>query len=243
MSSDQSAAALHCGGDFAGESAFVEIRWIGGNPLKGPRQFGLTEDLSRLVQVAVTLENASGFRKFRQFLVVQGLRFFVGKCHAIARQPDGRLHHGLQRQFPPMLLRVYQSGHRSRHTGSFVANQAGVGNHVALGIEIHVAAGGFRGLFPIVEKMCFAVRETHQHETATADVSRRGMDHGQSKARGHSRVHRIAALLQNPGAHFGRFLMDARNDGMFGVRGPQASRPDRRRRARGRNGENQSNEL
>jgi hypothetical protein len=45
--------------------------------------------------------------------------------------------------------------------------------------------------------MRFAVRHANEHETATANISGRRMDDGQSKAGGHGRVNGISSDLQD----------------------------------------------
>src|SRR5437763_1578289 len=81
----------------------------------------LAENLSVLVKLAITLENAFGIRKLLKiFVPLHGLRFFISHFHAFAGQPDGCGHHRVERLLAPMSLRIYQSRHRTGHANGFV---------------------------------------------------------------------------------------------------------------------------
>ena len=69
-----------------------------------------------------------------------------------------------------------------------------------MAVEIHVGSGFCGRLLTIVEKVHFAVGTSEEHEAASADVARLGIDNLQREADGDSRVHRVAALLQDRNA-------------------------------------------
>src|SRR6185437_15056645 len=121
---NQAAVALHVRSEFPRHGSFVKIVWLGGNALKSPRQFRLLKEITRLIEVAISLENVFGFaEKEPWFLLLRlgipvkmhGVSFFIGEPHSVCRQANGGFHYRLQRQLAPVLLRVNQTGNRSRN--------------------------------------------------------------------------------------------------------------------------------
>ncbi len=127
-----------------------------------------------------------------------------------------------------MLLRIDHSGNGSRDADRLVSHGAGVGNHVALSVQIHVTAGGFWSFFAIVEEVDLAVGKANQHESAATNVSRSRMNDRQREAGGHSSVNRVATLLQNLRANLGGFLMDTDHHSVLGMHRPQTAGESRR---------------
>src|SRR5208283_5375098 len=95
----------------------------------------------------------------------------VGQNVAVPRQPDGGLHHLLQRKLAPMPLRIGESGNRSGNTDGFVAKRAHARNHIALGVEVHIGGGLGWSLLAVVEEVDVAVGPAEEQEAATADIA------------------------------------------------------------------------
>ncbi len=91
----------------------IKVIGIVGNALQSSGQLRLLKHIARLVVVAVALKDAMRLGKLRQLGIAKGASFIVVEHKTIARQLDSRLHHLLQRQFAPMLLRVNQSSDRA----------------------------------------------------------------------------------------------------------------------------------
>ncbi len=132
-----------------------------------------------------------------------------GEHKALARQLDGGRHHALEIEAAVFSLRIHQAGDRARRGDGAVAENARVGNHVAACVEIHVLGGGQRSFFAVVEKDGFAGVVADEHEAAAAEVACGGMDHGESKTRGHRGVNGVAALLKNAKTRIGSQMMHA----------------------------------
>ena len=66
---DQSSAFLHRGRQFPRHCSVIEVVRIRGNPLQRPRQIRLTENLCRLVVVAVPLKNAPRLGELAQIFI------------------------------------------------------------------------------------------------------------------------------------------------------------------------------
>ncbi len=96
-----------------------------------------------------------------------------------------------------MLLRVGEAGDGAGDSAGLVADEGHAGDDVALGVEVHVAAGGGGGLFAVVEEVGFAVLVADEHEAAAADVAGRGIDDGEGEANGDGGVDGVAALLED----------------------------------------------
>src|SRR5208283_621466 len=153
---DQASALLNRVGYLACHRPVVEVIGIAGDALQGLRQLRLLEYFARLIVVSVALENAVRLRKLCQVGIVERLGLVVLENETLARQPDRRLHHLLQRELSPMLLSIGESRHRAGHGDRFVAYRAHVWDDIALAVEIH-AGSGFRGrLLAIVEEVHLA---------------------------------------------------------------------------------------
>jgi hypothetical protein len=80
---------------------------------------------------------------------------------------------------------------------------AGTGfEDVAIGAEIHVAAGGGGGGLAVVDGDGATVGEVDHHEAAAADVSGERIDDGEGETDGDARVHGVAAFFENFHAGF-----------------------------------------
>src|SRR5208337_1061945 len=215
---DQASALLNRVGYLACHRPVVEVIGIAGDALQGLRQLRLLEYFTRLIVVAVALENAVRLRKLRQIGIVKGRGLVVVENETLSRQPDRRLHYLLQRETSPMSLGVAESGHRAGNGDRFVAYRAHVQDDIAPAVEIH-AGSSLRGcLLAIVEKVHLPIRPAEEQEAAPTDIARFGIDHLQREGDGHGRVHRISSLLHDRYSGFGSLRMHRGYHGLGRVR-------------------------
>src|ERR1039457_4586681 len=181
----------------------VEVVRIFGDALQSLRQLWLLEDVARLVEVAVALKDSMRFGKLRQVGIVERSRGFVIEDVAITRQSYRGLHHLLQRELAPMLLREYQAGHRTGDADRFVAQRAHAWDNIALGIQIHVGGSFGRGFLAEVEEVYLAIGPAKEQEAASTDVACLGKHHGKGEADGNRGVYCVAALPHDCDARLG----------------------------------------
>ncbi|EJT84640.1 hypothetical protein PPS11_19419 [Pseudomonas putida S11] len=93
-----------------------------------------------------------------------------------------------------------------RNASSACPDQAQVLDDLTLFVQVHVARGGLGRDFAVIEEVGFAVYE-QGHEPATADVASLGISHRQGESRGHCRIHRVAAFLEDVGGHLCTILI------------------------------------
>jgi len=98
-----------------------------------------------------------------------------------------------------------------------ISNLAGVFDHIALGIQIHVGLCCCRSFLAIVEKMRAAIGHANQHESTAAQISRRRMHHRQRESRSHRCIDRIAAGLHDLDSRPRGQLVNADHDSMLRV--------------------------
>ena len=160
-----------------------------------------------------------------QLGVVQLRGFFRGEDEALGREADGRRHDALKAELAVFALGIGQAGHRAGRGDGAVANDAGVGNDIAFGVLVHGFGGGQGRLFAVIDKRRPAVVHAQEQESAAAQVAGEGMDNGEGKAGGHSRIHRIAAFFQDFKAGVGGKVVNAdhhavaRTDGLLAAPG------------------------
>ena len=183
------------------------------------RQIGLAENISRVVVVAVALKDAARFGELGQMPVMQIRGFFPAQGISLARQPDRGSDHLLERQLSIFLFGINHARDRPRHANGLVTDFAGARNHVALGVQIHVAGCGRGSHFAIVEKVRLAIRHANKHEPAATDISGCGMHHGQREPSGHGGVDGIASSLHDFHADTRRQFVDADHDRVRGMNG------------------------
>ena len=95
---------------------------------------------------------------------------------------------------------------------------AGTGfEDVAIGAEIHVAAGGGGGGLAVVDGDGATVGEVDHHEAAAADVSGERIDDGEGEADGDARVHGVTAFFENFHTGFGREIVNGCDHAMLGL--------------------------
>src|SRR5216684_7476973 len=93
---------------------------------------------------------------------------FPSQGKSIACQSDRRIYDLPQRQFSVLFQSEDHASHRAGHPYRLVSNQAGLRDHVALRIEIHVRGSGARSFFAVVDEAAITTARADQHETATA---------------------------------------------------------------------------
>ena len=102
----------------------------------------MPEGIARLIKIAVALKDVGGSGEPGEFRTVQVLSFFGGEEQKpSAARRIGRGHVLSKGELAEVLLSISQSGDGARNTGSLIADQRQIGNHIAFGIEVHVAAG------------------------------------------------------------------------------------------------------
>src|SRR5258706_9189983 len=73
----KASAFLYDRRQLAGHWPMIEIVWIGGDALQCVRQLRLLEDVARLIEIAITLENASRLGELGEMLVMETLGIAV----------------------------------------------------------------------------------------------------------------------------------------------------------------------
>jgi len=111
---------------------------------------------------------------------------------------NGRLHQARQRPAAPACERVREAGHRAGHADGVVRVERLAVDHLAAGVQEHVAVRSSRRRFAEVQRDALpGFRLVHHHEAATAEIAGVGQGHGQCKADGHGCIDGIAARLQH----------------------------------------------
>ena len=95
-----------------------------------------------------------------------------------------------------------------------VADDAGVGDDIALGVEVHVGGGGERRFLAVVDEDVFAGVLVDEHESAAADVAGKRVDDGEREADGDGSIDGVAAFLQDLNAGVGGEVMDGDDHGV-----------------------------
>ena len=150
---------------------------------------------------------------------MQGAGFLGREDVAVGGEFDGGGHVLGEGEFTEVLLGVGESGDGAGDAGGEVANEGASGDDVAVGVEVHVARGCGGGLFAVVEEVGFAVVVADEHESATANVSGRGIDDGQGEAYGYGCVYGVATLFEDGEAGVGGVVVDGDDHGVFGAGG------------------------
>ena len=208
---DQAIAAFHLRHDQAGRLAAVEI--IGPQFRDAPQclaEFGLPErSLSGdTAETGVEVGRVAEPILLRMDVVDQ--RFRGQK--PFLRQSDGRHNEIFPVQLAVALVGFPQSGNGAGHAGSLCADQAGVFDHLAMFVEIHITVRRERRGFPVIEERGHAVHVDH-HEAAAADIA--GVDecHRHGEADGDGRIDSVAASPQYLLGDLGAIVVGDRNRG------------------------------
>ena len=217
-------------GDHAlGDIAFVEdVGALFLDLAQGGGQLLLHQLLALLIGLAMIEEDGRDIGLFGEIFraPMQQIHIALFQGDAVLGQLDGGLDqlgaaHGAI--FGAQLLEAH---HAARHAHRLVAEQAEIGDHIALGVQIHVLAGGARRLFAEVDESVLAVGEMDGGEAAAADIAAAGMHHRQRVAHRHRRVDGVAAGLQDIGAHLAGIMLGTYRHAVLGL--------DRGRRVGGR---------
>ena len=94
-------------------------------------------------------------------------------------------------------MRQFQAAHRARNARRAITDDA-VSRCFAVRPDVHVARRFLRRALAEIDECRAPIGETHQHETAAAEIARRWMRHRQRKAHRHRRVDRVAARFAAP---------------------------------------------
>ena len=224
VGSNEASTFRYGGGEFAGHGAVIEVIRIFCNPLQRAGEFRLLQSLAWLIIFAVALKDALRCGELGKVVVAQILGVFPGKGEAVARKLDCRSHHFFERELAVFFLGVDESGDRAGDANCFVADQTGVFDHVALGVEIHVLARGRGRLFAKVDEVDFAIRFPQQQKPTSTEIARLRMDHSERKPSGHGGVHCVAASLHDLDSGARCQLVYARDHRMRRVNGTKRGR-------------------
>jgi hypothetical protein len=118
-----------------------------------------------------------------------------------------------------VLLGVGEASDGAGDSAGLVTDERHSGDYIALGVEVHVAAGGGGGLLAVVEEVGFAVLVADEHEASATDVSGCRVDDRESKAYGYGGVDCVAALLQDRHAGVRGVVVNADDHGVGSVGG------------------------
>ena len=110
--------------------------------VEGLGQHGLLEDFAGLVEISVALKDVLRRGKFGQVGVGQLVGFLRSEFKAFGGEPDGGSHDALEAQLAVFAFGVDQAGHRAGRGDGAVAEDAGIGDDVAVRVQVHVLRGG-----------------------------------------------------------------------------------------------------
>jgi hypothetical protein len=213
----------------AGERAPIErVGAAGGDRIEGRRQVRLAPGLAGSIWRAVGLAEgaerrrhrvAQGRVRFRHFARVVRHRprhagHLVGvervEDDALAGEPDRWPNQIAPLQLAELAVGVLQAADDAGDARGARADPA-VGRRLAVGVEIHVTAGGPGRHLPIVDRGAGAVRQPDDHEPAAADVAGGRMRDAEGEGDRDGRVHGVAAALQDRDADVGRVRFRGRD--------------------------------
>ena len=201
------------GDDFFGGFALVEaVAALFGDAAQGGGEFGLFQGFAGLQRRAVCVEeDFGGAWPFAHSLGKPLQR--VGETVADGKAFFGEFDGGRKDLFARHRA-VFFEGKQQAIDGTGDANGEAVVARalfvgVAFFVEIHIAEGGFRRFFAVINGDGFVfLGVVDEHEAATADVAGARQGNGEGKADGHARINGVTALLQDVAANGGgkRFL-------------------------------------
>ena len=124
-------------------------------------------------------------------------RHVVADLDAVAREIDRGLQQVLPCQAAETLVRLPHTGDSARDAGGEVTVERSGFIHLAVLIEVHVAARPGRGRLSVVDCDGLVIGcGVHEHEPATTQVAGARIGHGQRKTNGNGSVDGVAALLE-----------------------------------------------
>ena len=204
---NEAVAALHLGDEQIRRSAGVEaVAALVAHALQRRRQVRLPEHVAGGVGAAVGLGELglAGGVAFEPLPVPGELaRQVLGERETVLRQPDRRRERLLPRQRAVPRQHREQAVHRARHADRQVRGRGAPGHHVAVRVQVHVAAGPSGRDFAVIVHGDAPVGQAQHHEAAAAEVAGGGMRHRQGEAHGNRRVHGVAAAFQDVQADLG----------------------------------------
>ena len=166
---EDAAARLHLGDDELRRLAFVEVARVRLDPLQRGGELGLHELLADLVVLAVALEDATALRERPEPLdrafAAQAAREVLIHGEAFCCEQARRLDELGPRQLAVAFVREHESGDRARHADGFVALRRCALDHVAGGVEVHVARRRQRRALAIVDRFGGSIRFADEHES------------------------------------------------------------------------------
>ena len=192
---DHAVATLHLGHDQVGCLTFVEtVGPVLGDSFERSRQLFLHMDVAGL-QAAKIVSKVCLSGEARLFSRDVGRKQLVYH-ETVSSKPDRGCQQVLPRQLAVPLMSRPQPGDRARDAGRQVPDRARALDNATVVVQVHVAVGGKRRTFAVVDELRLAL-EMQQHEAATTDVAGFGECHGKGEADGHGRIDRVAAVSQH----------------------------------------------
>ena len=202
---DQPAVLLHLIRNLIGNRPLIEgIRTVFGNQFETFCEVLLHQLIALLQRLAVFPEDSLAVLMIGNNFAAVGfevVRQRVVDDEAVARQPDGRLHHFIQRQRAVFFQRQREPRNGARRAGGKVRGQGFFTVRVALIVEEHIAGGLVRRHLTEVDGCGFTVFRAQHHKPAAAQVPRLWMRHRQRISHRDRRIHRVTALFKNIDAH------------------------------------------
>ncbi len=99
-------------------------------------------------------------------------------------------------------MRLPHAFHTARNTGCQMRGLDPFAVHFScLRIQEHIAVCFAGGFLPKIEGVHLAIRHTHDHEPAAADITGIGIHDGQRKLHGDRRIHGVATPAEDVGTH------------------------------------------
>jgi hypothetical protein len=156
------------------------------------------------------------------------LRVFVGEGKSVACEFDGGGDDFVEGELAVLFFGIDEAGNGAGDADGAVSDNArifvGVGENVALGVEIHIFGGSGGSLFAKVDEVSFAVGEAEEHEAAAAEISGLGMNDGEGETGGHGGVNGVAAGVEHLDSGTRGKFVDAGDERVRSVSGAQGSR-------------------
>ena len=201
---DEAAAAGHFIDQRIGDPALVKSgAALRANGRQCARQSGEFYPLA-FAPFAIRLQHRRGEAVLlgKVFLkAVELARRFFGQNKAVLRQRHGGAQQHIPRLAAEFFVQRGHARHSARHTDREMTFQAEALNHLALFIEIHIAAGGKRRALAKIQRADIAIGEAVNHKAAAANITGLLIHHGEREIDRHRRVKRIAAARQHIAAN------------------------------------------
>ena len=103
----------------------------------------------------------------------------------------------------------------ARYPYSQGAEGAFIGNHFAVGVQVHIAVRLARCFFAVVQGTFFTIGQAIDHEAASAYVTRIGISYGQGQFGSHHSVKGITTFFKDREAYLRGFFLGTHHHTML----------------------------